>query len=101
MFNFGDKSRYEVYNSEKLIHRSRPYNCLVSSKSYENFIKTTLPSLTYKTAIVPVGLEGRPDLLSFASYGTVSYWWLICEANNIVDPSEDIYAGRQIKIPVL
>jgi 1,4-dihydroxy-2-naphthoate octaprenyltransferase len=46
-------------------------------------------------------MEGRPDLLSYAAYGTELLWWLIVQANNISDYEEDLAAGKQIKIPII
>ena len=101
MLNFGNKSRYKTYSSEHYLHKKIPFKNLVSSKRYETFIKETLPNLSYKVTVIPAGLEGRPDLISYATYGSVNYWWLVCLANNIIDPFEDLYAGRQIKLPTI
>ena len=101
MFNFGNTSRYKTYSSEIYLHRKKTFKNLVSSKKYETFIKETLPKLDYRVSTIPAGLEGRPDLISFATYGSVNYWWLVCLANNVIDPFEDLYSGRQIKLPKL
>ncbi len=101
MFNFGKNSRYSTYESESYLHRGKNFTNLVSSKKYEDYIKNTLPNLDFRVSMIPAGLEGRPDLISYASYGTVNYWWLICEANKIKDPFEELYSGKQIKIPII
>lgn len=41
----------------------------------------------------------RPDLISYRFYNTINYWWVICLANNIDSPLEDIALGTVIKIP--
>jgi hypothetical protein len=41
----------------------------------------------------------RPDLISYKSYKTVKYWWLICLVNNISNPLTDIEEGMILKIP--
>ena len=46
-------------------------------------------------------VEHRPDLISFIHYGTVEYWWLILEINDIIDPFSELYTGRDIMIPAL
>ncbi len=101
MFNFGKKSRFDAYDSEILPHRKYFFKSLITSKKYEDFLKYTLPNMEYKVAVLPSGMEGRPDLLSQAVYGTVNYWWLLCEANSIIDPFEDLVAGMQLKIPTI
>jgi len=41
----------------------------------------------------------RPDMISYKTYGTVNYWWVICLVNQIFDPFNDLYVGQQLKIP--
>jgi len=38
------------------------------------------------------------DNIAAKFYGTSQLWWLVCFANNIVNPYEDIYPGMIIKI---
>lgn len=71
-----------------------------SSKSYLQFLHQ-LSEEKSRVAIVPPDMEGRPDLLSYAAYGTELLWWLIVQANNISDYEEDLAAGKQIKIPII
>lgn len=42
---------------------------------------------------------GRPDLISYKIYGTVSYWWLILSLNSIEDPFNDMVVGTLLMIP--
>jgi len=41
----------------------------------------------------------RPDLISYAVYGTVDYWWIILFVNDIDDPLTEIVAGDVLTIP--
>lgn len=41
----------------------------------------------------------RVDLISFKSYGTVRYWWLIAFVNKIQDPFNDLTPGQILEIP--
>lgn len=41
----------------------------------------------------------RPDMISYKSYGSVRFWWIICFVNKIQDPLTDIIVGDLIKIP--
>ena len=43
----------------------------------------------------------RPDMISYAMYGTVKYWWLIVALNNIFDPFNDLVVGKKLTIPNL
>ena len=40
--------------------------------------------------------EGRVDLISSRYYGTPKYWWVICQANNILDPHSELLEGEFI-----
>lgn len=43
---------------------------------------------------------GRPDLLSWAFYGTTSYKWIIMQYNDILDPRE-LVAGLMLLMPTV
>ena len=49
-------------------------------------------------AVVPPGMEYRPDLVSKKYYGTPDFWWKVLEANNIKDIF-DFKAGTNIRLP--
>lgn len=51
-----------------------------------------------KVAVIPAGMEFRPDLVSKDRYGLPDFWWKIMEANNIKDIM-DFRAGRTIILP--
>jgi len=94
------KSRYVIFNPKFLSFKNKSTKEIVSSRewgSYCNQLITT-PS---RVLIVPAGYEGRPDLISHQVYGIVDYWWVICAANNIIDPFEQLIAGKQIRIPII
>lgn len=42
---------------------------------------------------------GQPDLVSWRVYGTERYWWIICLANQIENPLEDMEEGSILEIP--
>ena len=41
----------------------------------------------------------RPDLISYKTYGTVNYWWIILYVNDIESPLTDIVSGAVLTIP--
>lgn len=51
-----------------------------------------------RVAVIPPGMEYRPDLVSTQAYGTPDFWWKIMEANRINDIF-DFKAGKTIRIP--
>ncbi len=48
--------------------------------------------------VIPASREYRPDLMAFAAYGDVGFWWKIMEANNMKDVLE-FKTGVNIRIP--
>jgi len=50
-------------------------------------------------AVIPNGLEHRPDLISFYAYGTPDFYWAILAANDVLDPEDELNAGDKIVIP--
>lgn len=51
--------------------------------------------------VVTPNEDGRLDLISFHSYGTVDLWWIIGLVNGLVDPIRDPHTGRVLVIPSL
>ena len=51
------------------------------------------------TYILEQFYEGRPDLLANAIYGDTRLWWVICQANNILDIQKEFTAGRSLILP--
>lgn len=43
----------------------------------------------------------RPDMISYKSYETVRYWWIICYVNGIEDPMHGMEVGQLLQIPNL
>ncbi len=41
----------------------------------------------------------RLDLLAFKYYNKADRFWLICDANNVMQPDELLQPGRQVLIP--
>ena len=93
--------RASIFPGRVISHRGKTITDIGSSPSYLSFLKEQSTATNYRVAIVPNDMEGRPDLLSYAAYGTELMWWLIVEANSIYDYEEDLKAGTQIMIPQL
>ena len=93
-------SRFSLITPNLLEFKGKSTKEIISTKGWATYARTikTAPS---KLAVVPAGCEGRADLLSYRIYGTSDYWWVICVANNIIDPFEQLKAGRQIRVPLV
>jgi len=94
------KSRYAVFNPNFLSFKNKSTKEIVSSPQWNSYCNQLINS-SARVLIVPAGYEGRPDLISHQVYGIVDYWWVICAANNIIDPFEQLIAGKQIRIPII
>lgn len=89
-----------MFSAESKIFKGKQVKDISSSNAWNSFY-TDLGGMEFKMTIIPTGLEGRADLLSYSAYGTVSYWWLICLANEIRNPFEELTTGKQIRIPII
>tara|TARA_R100001082_G_scaffold97142_1_gene64915 strand:+ start:566 stop:865 length:300 start_codon:yes stop_codon:yes gene_type:complete len=91
--------RADIFDGNVVSHRGQTITDIGSSSQYINYINNVFESKNSKIALVPNNMEGRPDLISLAAYGTDLLWWLIVEANNVYDYEFDLKAGTQILIP--
>lgn len=41
----------------------------------------------------------RPDLLAYAFYQDSTLWWFICQYNDIINPMDELIAGKILYIP--
>ncbi len=98
---FSRQSRFTSYDALNTTHRGKPFKDLVSSKQWKEFLVEGLGTASYNVAIIPTNMEFRPDMISYAAYGTSDLWWLICSSNAIIDPNTELNAGKQIKIPII
>jgi len=90
-----------IYSRERYLplakHRGTDY------LDYQNAlylnIRNKLVTETYYT--VEGQYEGYPELIAYKFWGTVDLWWVLCVANNVIDPLTDIVTGKELKIPTL
>jgi hypothetical protein len=80
------ESRVIYYSDEKII----------TFETYKK--KKFIESGGDKVAVIPPGMEFRPDLVSKEKYGLPDFWWKIMEANDMKDIF-DFKAGRTIVLP--
>jgi hypothetical protein len=79
-------SRVIYYSDEKILTFET-----YKRKKYEE-------SKNDQVAVIPPGMEYRPDLVSKEKYGVPDFWWKILEANKIKDIAE-FRAGKTIILP--
>jgi len=67
--------------------------------TFETYKRKDIVSSTKdKFVLINSSTEYRPDLVSYAAYGTVDYWWYIMEFNGIKD-IYDFKSGITLRIP--
>jgi hypothetical protein len=67
--------------------------------TFSTYTRTTYtPSQKDKYAVIPPGMEYRPDKVSQQSYGVPDFWYRIMEANNMSDIMQ-FKSGTNIVIP--
>ena len=57
------------------------------------------PSSEDKIILVRSEEAGRPDLIALRYYGNPKLYWVIAEANKLMDPINEIVAGMELLIP--
>ena len=48
---------------------------------------------------IPEEEDGRLDLIAYKHYKNVQLWWVIALANEILNPIDEVSAGKMLKIP--
>jgi hypothetical protein len=87
-------TRISRYSDSRVIYYSKEK--IITFETYKK--KKFIESNGDKVAVVPPGMEFRPDLVSKEKYGLPDFWWKIMEANNMKDIFE-FKAGRAIVLP--
>ena len=59
------------------------------------------PTLSSRFKYVNAGEEARLDIIAFQEYGREDLWWVLGEANGILNPFEEPMAGDRIQLPSL
>lgn len=81
-------------------HKNKDVVTSIGSDEFQSFIDN-IEDYEYDVGHIPPGLEHRADLISNLFYGTPTMDWLICWANNIKDPFQQLNIRDQIRIPRL
>jgi hypothetical protein len=93
-------NRFDKYGSKDITHKGREIKIITPTRGWEG-AADSLKNTPSRIGVVPNGMEGRPDLISYSIYGTTANWWVICVANDIIDPFEELKAGNKIKLPIM
>jgi hypothetical protein len=92
--------KFSIVEPVSRVHKGKIVKEIFSTISFERYANK-MRNAPSRVTIIPNGLNGRPDLISNFAYGTPDYWWVICLANDIIDPMEQLVAGKQIKVPII
>ncbi len=86
------------------MNRTKFYNKVTVNSIQElDFLDNNLSKFSMKNIpqYIRTGVNDiqRPDLLSYKSYFSVKFWWLILLVNNVKNPLEDIEEGVKYVLP--
>lgn len=87
-------TRISRYASSRVIYYSEEKIITFETYKRQKFVESSGDQV----AVIPPGMEYRPDLVSREKYGVPDFWWKILEANKIKDII-DFKAGRTIILP--
>lgn len=98
-YNENIKPEEFVTKSSRYIDSRVIYYSDAKILTFETYKKNPiLFSANDQVAVIPPGMQYRPDLVSKEKYGTVDFWWKIMEANKMKDIME-FTAGKTITLP--
>lgn len=83
-------SRYSIF----------PYYYNTLDKKYMYGTVSSLQASNDYDEYIPTGGESY-DLIALNCYGNPTYYWIICDFNNIIDPFINPIEGSRLKIPKL
>ena len=100
------KMLYDITRSKDVRRSNRYRKCLILKdlETGDTLLSTRcIPTITETPQdtvhTVKYNEVCRLDLLAYNYYNNALLWWVIAEANNIVDPFIEIKEGTQLRIP--
>jgi len=94
------KDRKDMFVSYPFSYKDKKVIDISQNTEWKNFyLRSKEEDGIIGYAVIPNGLEHRPDLLSFYAYGTPDFYWAILSANDVLDPEDELNAGDKIIIP--
>ena len=94
---FSDPTRYTI-GSEVYVHKGRTIISSVGSPEFDRSV-TEMLNTAVQLGNVPPEFANRPDLISYAWFGTPTLWWKIMIMNNVFDTFESLNSGDPILVP--
>ena len=85
-------------DSSEVTHKNKKITSAMESNAFKDFYDLLDESDFEVLRVIPQ-TNHRPDLLSWAEYGTPNRYWVIMMANNFDDPFEDFTVKELIKLP--
>ena len=79
------------------IHKGKDVVSSLNSSQFKEFVDY-LNSLSSRVGTIPAGYEHRADRIADLFYGSPTLDWLVCWANNVSDPFQQLREGDRIRI---
>ena len=81
----------------EVLHKDKPVVTSLNSTEFRIFLES-LDDSEFLIGKIPPGFEHRADKIADLFYEDASLDWLICWANNVSDPFQQLNLGDRIKI---
>lgn len=95
-------SKYSISNYYSLAYKEDIDGWHYDFGSFEfNYFVDWISSRSCDMYIINDMTANTPDLISFIKYGTEELYWVICLANKISNPFEELPIGKKLSIPKL
>lgn len=95
-------SKYTISNYYSLVYSKKVDGWHFDLGSFEfNYFVDWIANRPGETYIINDMTANTPDLISYIKYGTEELYWIICLANKISNPFEELPIGKKISIPRL
>ena len=79
------------------IHKGKDVVSSLNSSEFNDFLNY-LDRLSSRVGTIPPGYEHRADKIADLFYGSPTLDWLVCWANNVSDPFQQLNEGDRIRI---
>jgi len=93
---FSGPTRYSL-GAELYDHKGRTIISSVGSADFDAAVIEILNGAV-QLGSIPVEFSNRPDLISYAWFGTPMLWWQVMIMNNLFDPFESLNSGDPILV---
>lgn len=91
----------KFYKSYDKLSRYASFPCYYNTLDDKYVTGTTTPVISNEYSVYEVKDGETYDLIALRAYNNPTYYWIICDFNNVFDVFINPLPGTRLKIPVL